>query len=100
MTTAHARNTDPTTSHAAARTVRRTQSARIRAVILHLLRDHGPQTDAELADAYDSLPGGPGVSPSGLRTRRCELVRQGLVVDSGGRVRLESGRTAIVWELA
>lgn len=39
-------------------------------------------------------------SESGIRTRRKELQKQGLVVDTGERVVLDSGRTARVWDLA
>jgi hypothetical protein len=34
-----------------------------------------------------------------LRSRRAELVEMGLVRDSGKRVRLESGRYSVVWEV-
>jgi hypothetical protein len=39
-------------------------------------------------------------SPSGLRTRTNELVKAGLVKDSGKREETPSGRKAIIWELA
>jgi hypothetical protein len=92
--TALARTTDPDTSHEAAASV--TNSAKVQAAILDLL-SHRPFTDDELSRllAYRMT-----VSPSGLRTRRAELVRLGKVVDSGERVRLRSGRRAIVWALS
>ncbi|OYN81878.1 hypothetical protein CG716_04995 [Mycolicibacterium sphagni] len=61
------------------------------------LRNGG--TDVDIARAYhdsglaDLFP----QTPSGLRTRRRELADAGLVVDSGKRKRLHTGRNAIVW---
>lgn len=88
---AHARLTDPDTSHAAAASVnvRRSQQQ-----VLALLRE-GPATDQHLATrAYER---GLTISPSGLRSRRHELVDAGLVEDTGLRERLPSGRHAAVW---
>lgn len=51
-------------------------------VVLGLLRALGPVTDEELADAYVAvwaLGDAPTLSPSGLRTRRAELVALGRV---------------------
>ena len=101
-----ARRSDPLTSHHAAESVAR-DPERIRtsqAYILRLLLDQGPATDDEIAHRYhlDALEGDPGLpmmlSPSGLRTRRHELVALGRVRDSGERERLQTGRLAIVWE--
>lgn len=90
---AHARRTDPDTSHAAARSVvelRPRQQA-----VLDVLRSYGRAlTDEEIAERYD----GPQQSPSGLRTRRSELVSKGFARDSGERRPLASGRLAIAWE--
>jgi hypothetical protein len=41
----------------------------------------------------------PKQSPSGIRTRRSELVEEGIVKDSGRLETLPSNRKAIVWEL-
>lgn len=88
---AHARRTDPSTSHAAADSVDRIRESQ--ALILGILRAFGPMTDTEIAERIR-----PGVmSPSGCRTRRSELVTKGKVVDSGERKRLDSGRMSIVW---
>lgn len=90
---AHARLTDPDTSHAAAASVNVRHSQQ---QVLALLRE-GPATDHALADrAYRR---GVTISPSGLRSRRSELVDAGLVEDTGLRERLPSGRHAAVWRV-
>lgn len=96
--TAAARAGDPETSHEAARSVK--NAAGVRARILDILGGYGPCTDEEISDVYDPYDSFPPVSPSGLRTRRSELVDDGQVVDSGVRRPLRSGRRAIVWALA
>lgn len=86
-----ARRTDPVTSHLAAQTV---DVKRGRHIVLTCLRQYGPCTDDMLYTdpiVYGNL------SPSGARTRRSELVQDGLVEDSGQRVTTQSGRKAIVW---
>lgn len=95
---AHARHSDPDTSHDAAASVthlRRSQEA-VRQVLATM--PFGG-TDEDIAWRYSLTPDTPLQSPSGLRTRRKELVKRGLVQNSGRRARLESGRQAIVWEL-
>ncbi len=95
----NARTTDPQTSHDAARSVENiteTQSA-----ILTLLTF--PMTDEELTDAFynmQQVAGWKNASPSGIRTRRAELVARGLVKDSGERIKLSSGRSGIAWQVA
>lgn len=91
-----ARREDPETSHEAAGSVRNLTA--VQSAILMILRAAGPGTDEEIARAYLSLDRPP-CSPSGLRSRRAELVRLGKVEDSGERVKLETGRNAIVWRL-
>lgn len=95
----HARNTDPATSHEAADTVRNISATQ--AAILAALR--APMTDEQLVDTYYALVDSmraPNASPSGIRSRRAELARQGLVVDTGERRKLVSGRHAILWKAA
>jgi len=94
MKTPRARTTDPKTSHDAAESVHDVTATQD--YVLRALRK--PRTDVELLEAYRNFKRAPRASESGLRTRRSELVRQGLVRDSGRRVVLESGRAAIVWE--
>lgn len=86
-----ARSTDPGTSWAAARSVTRIRQTQ--QWILDLLAT--PMTDEQIALALER--DGHSVSPSGARTRRAELVDLGLVVDSGQRTLLKTGRRAIVW---
>lgn len=98
---AHARPTDPQTSQAAARSVRALRDSQN--AVLKLLRELGPMDDVLLIERYQEavLEGlRPNQSPSGIRSRRAELVEAGEVRDSGRKVRTEGGRNAIVWELA
>lgn len=74
-----------------------------------VLAEFGPSTDVDLLGHYVALRTWaergdarrwrwlPQQSVSGLRTRRRELVDAGHVVDTGERVRLDSGRLAKVW---
>lgn len=99
---AHARRTDPVESHQAAASVDVKPN---QAAVLRVLREVGPVTDAALVTLYQSRQAVdptslPVQSPSGIRTRRKELVEAERVRDSGARVRLDSGRWAAVWEVA
>ena len=90
----HARNSDPTTSHDAASSVRGvnlTQAAILEALTM-------PGTDVDIIERYRKLSHAPRASDSGIRSRRSELVNSGIVRDSGKRAILESGRKAIIWE--
>jgi hypothetical protein len=91
-----ARITDPVTSHEAAESVDNVSETQ--KYILKALNH--PRTDPDLAEAYLNLKGSPRASLSGIRSRRAELVAKGLVKDTGDRVKLESGRRAIVWAVA
>ena len=93
------RKTDPETSLAAAASVK--ELTKKQEAVLELLRIYGPFTDELMVKAYlQGVDDGRLLyqSTSGLRTRRSELVRRGLVRDSGERRQLVSGRMAIVWE--
>lgn len=91
-----ARSTDPSTSWEAARSVRGIRESQ-RAVLV-LFRARGAMNDEKLIALYrrhaDRLPA---QSDSGIRTRRKELVESGLLVDSGRKARMRSGRMSIVW---
>ena len=91
---AHARSTDPQTSHDAAASLSSAESALIRARVLMLLRVQS-STDERLVDEF-ARHGWAG-SPSGIRTRLSELVEAGHVVATDDRQRTRSGRAAIVW---
>lgn len=97
-----ARNTDPATSHEAAQSL--TALVKQRAVVYNLFDVFGPMTDEMLVRRAEQVREWDGqgvhVSPSGARTRRNELVRQGLIVDSGRRGVTSSGRQAVVWQVA
>jgi hypothetical protein len=90
-----ARKTDPQTSHDAADSVKRVTDTQL--YILQALRR--PRTDIQLVEAYSKIGKAPRASESGIRSRRAELVRKGLVMDSGVKQVLPSGRNAIVWAL-
>lgn len=88
-----ARRSDPQTSHDAAESV-----SNITATQEYVLRAlKRARTDVQLVEAYRAMRKAPIASESGIRSRRAELVRKGLVVDSGKRDVLPSGRKAIVW---
>lgn len=94
---AKARATDPQTSHAAAASVK--NLTRSREPLLAVIKGNGGGTDEMILGQYEDVFGNAHPqSPSGLRTRRAELVRAGLVEDSGERRTLRSGRQAIVWK--
>lgn len=98
--TPRARTSDPSTSHAAAASVtglRDNQEA-----VLGLLRAVGPSTDEYLVELYEAHAVRPKQSPSGIRTRRKELatMEPPLVIDTGRKAKLKSGRKAIVWGAA
>jgi len=60
----------------------------------------GPMYDQSLVQQYqDHGEGYPQQSESGIRTRRRELVDQGVLEDSGEKVVLQSGRKSIVWRI-
>ncbi len=91
---AHARRSDPTTSHDAARSV---DVKRGQALVLEMVRQYGPCTDDYLCTSasMQRLT----ISPSGVRTRRKELADKGLVV-AVGTGKTASGRAARIWAAA
>lgn len=100
---AHARRTDPDTSHAAAASISSDKIRLSQEAVRTVVRLIEPCCDLEIADYYRRMASArkwPPQSDSGLRTRRSELVEKGIVVDSGKRRRLPSGRQSILWRLA
>jgi hypothetical protein len=98
---AHARRTDPSTSHQAAASVNHKLRESHQHVLL-VMRDHGDMTDEELVEFYGyAVNRGvvPSQSQSGIRTRRRELTDMGRVMDTGRKRKLKSGRNAIVWRV-
>jgi hypothetical protein len=94
----NARKSDPTTSFEAAASV--TNLNATKQAIIDELAELGPQIDEDLVDGILFERGESFASESGIRSRRAELVRAGLVVDSGERRKMASGRSSIVWKLA
>ena len=96
---AHARRTDPLTSHEAAASVK--NDFDVKTTILKIYRA-GYFCDEDLIISYEALVAqgkAKWSSPSGLRTRRKALERDGLVYDSGQRALTVSGRKSIMWGL-
>lgn len=90
---ARARNGDPSTSHEAARRVTPkigTWRAKVEAA---LKANPEGLTDFEL----ERMLGG---RPQTVRTRRSELVDDGVVCDTGERRPTDSGSSAIVWAIS
>jgi hypothetical protein len=79
---------------------RRTLTVNQRAVLRHL-RINGPMTDEKLVDSYTPSMVGcvpvPIQAPSGLRTRRHELVELGYIVWDGSFQTTRFGRKTAVW---
>lgn len=95
-----ARTSDPITSHQAAASVRDITKTHER--VVEVLERYGPATDEEIERYYFNLAQlfeWPSASPSGLRSRRAELVAMGLVYDTGERGKTASGRATAIWEL-
>jgi len=88
----NARTTDPETSHEAAMSV--TNITPLKQEILQRLMT--PMTDTDLYQLL-TISSRLIVTESGVRSRRSELVQAGLVRDTGERVKLATGRNAIVW---
>ena len=89
-----ARTSDPATSWKAATSVKKKTINTAMRTILSAL-SMSPLTDEELHDNHAPFHK---VSPSGLRTRRNELLKAGLIV-SCGEGKTKSGRSCHKWQL-
>jgi len=91
-----ARRSDPWTAKEAARSVRNLTNKQT--AVLSVLKGFDEMTDVELVKQYQFIYGTiiP-QSDSGIRTRRAELVKKGLVKDTGKTATLPSNRRAILW---
>ena len=86
---AHTRARDPKTSRDAA--PKSITAGQVR--VMRAMR-FGPYTDVELASQLRGI-----MSASGVRSRRAELVRRGLIVNTGA-TRLHNNRKHTIWALA
>lgn len=96
----NARHTDPSTSHEAARSLTAERLTETQRIILELLGNR-QATDEEIQQLhYAGAEQGfwNHASPSGLRSRRAELVARGLVEEKN-RDKTRFGRSTIVWGL-
>lgn len=94
-----ARVTDPETSQAAAASQDSERVSILQGFVYTVLLHYGPLCDkdieAEIRTRYPEFH----MTDAGVRTRRAELVHAGLVRDSGAKVKLDTGRYAIAWEI-
>jgi hypothetical protein len=94
---AHARRGDPETSHDAAAALTPERLRESQREVLWLLDVWGPMPDSKIAEAAALY--GVAQSPSGLRTRRAELVAQGRVEWAGTWETIPPHRRARVWRV-
>lgn len=93
-TTALARSTDPVTSHLAAASVKNINETQQE--VLRVMGLLGPVTDEKLVNTFQFYSKTK-ISPSGIRSRRAELVTKGLVEATALTGTTVSGRRATVW---
>ena len=91
---ARARVSDPSTSHEAANSIQVKPSQRDVIAAFNTIGS-ATQKDLENYPALNVL-----YSPSRIRTAVRELADAGLVVDTGRKKKLESGRSAIIWKIS
>lgn len=86
------RRNDPETSWEAALSISSDKSARIYRNIMYVL-NRAPHTDEELITVLIGFK----FTPSGIRSRRNELVETGWVYNTGYKRNTRAGHPAIVW---
>lgn len=96
---AHARRTDPRTSHAVARRITNTQ--KVRAHIEYLFRNLGRMHDESLIVNYLASSSNlrPHATEQSIRSRRKELVDRNVLRDSGEKKLTRAGNPSAVWEI-
>lgn len=92
-----ARSTDPSTSAMAARAQTTDKVRTEHRVVLELLQWES-LTDFELAKRASQALGRP-VKQTSIGVRRGELVRLGLVADSGRKGKSDTGTACIIWQI-
>ena len=97
MTVAHARNSDPRTSHEAAESVKDLTEVQSRILSLFDRNSFG-LTDEQLIEQYNLAFGRyyP-ATDSSIRSRRSELVHKGKLMDTGHRGTTRAGRATTIW---
>lgn len=93
-----AREADPEASHAAADS--NDTRAQVEALVLELLAEHGPLTDAQLTQRYFRTSSHPEAHFDSPRKRRSDLTGKGLVVAASDEGVIPSGRRANRWRVA
>jgi len=87
---------NPDTSRAAAESISLEAITETQERILVVYRFHGALSDEQLEELFlDYWPDS--ATSQGIRSRRGELVRKGLVVDTGRRSTTKYGRSCVVW---
>ena len=90
---------DPETSRAAAESISLEKITWTQERVLTVFKFHGPLADEKLVELFkDYWPDS--ATDQGIRSRRGELVRKGLVVDTGERSTTRYGRSCVVWRLS
>ena len=96
----HARRNDPQTSRDAAESVEHltTRQRAVEGIFTIYVKLHDErliELYREFRDGYKSLR----QTDSGIRSRRAELVRAGVLADSGERANTKAGRKSVVWKI-
>jgi predicted transcriptional regulator len=89
---AHARVSDPSTSHAAANSMRGQSATELELLVLNKLRRMGDATSEEVADSI-------GISLQSISPRFAPLARKGLIEKTGETREGSSGRNRQVWRV-
>jgi len=93
-----ARHTDPDTSHAAAASIKAREITQLQLFIRTILGALACEDDELVRKVQGWSSSSKHYAPSGIRTRRAELVKMG-VVESVGKVLKSSGRWAYLWKI-